>query len=149
MHQYKKLNGLYEATKVSFDNRYSYPHGPVISYGYDALGSVTVGIYENNVTDAKTMDEMYSFIDAEAKKQNIDDVPVIFYSAPLPQLDLGRTDMWRPIIGGVQTGSAAGPCTVSFTAIWGQQTGLVPTGHVGVAFPHAFASIPSERSTPR
>jgi hypothetical protein len=117
--QYKKLNGLYEATKVSFDNRYSYPHGPVISYGYDALGSVTVGIYENNVTDAKTMDEMYSFIAAEARNQGIDNVPVIFSTEPIPQLNLGRTDMWRPIIGGVQTGSTAGPCTpctVGFTA---------------------------------
>ena len=128
---YKKLDGLYKTTKDSFDHRYSYPHGPVITYGYDALGSVAVGIYENDVVDQKTMDEMYSFIAAEANKQGIDNVPVIFYTEPIPRLDPGRTDMWRPVIGGVQTGSATGPCTVGFAATRVGQTGFVTTGHVG------------------
>jgi hypothetical protein len=94
---YRKLDGLYEATKDSFDNKYSYPHGPVIAYGYDALGTVAVGIYEKDA-DQNTMDEMYSFIAAEAHKQGIDNVPVIFYTEPIPRLDLGRSDMWSRLL---------------------------------------------------
>jgi len=105
---YTKLDNLYESTKDTFNRKYAYPNGPVISYGYNALGSVTVGIYEKSTVDPETLDEMYSVIAAESKKQGIDNVPVVFYSEPIPQLNLGRTDMWRPVIGGVQTGTPAG-----------------------------------------
>jgi len=101
---YAKLDNIYESTKDTFDKKYAYPQGPVISYGYNALGSVAVGIYEKGVVDQKTLDDMYSVISAESKKQGIDTVPVVFYTESMPQLDLGRTDMWRPVIGGVQTG---------------------------------------------
>jgi hypothetical protein len=128
---YTKLDNLYESTKDTFNRKYAYPRGPVISYGYNALGSVAVGIYEKSSVDPKTLDEMYSFISAESKKQGIDNVPVVFYSEPIPQLDLGRTDMWRPIIGGVQTGTPAGAFTVGFAATVGGQMGFVTTGHGG------------------
>jgi hypothetical protein len=129
--QFRKLDNLYEATKESFNKQYSYPHGPVITYGYNALGSVAVGIYEKDFVDQKTLDGMYSIIAAEAKKQGIDNVPVIFYTEPVPQLDLGRSDIWRPVIGGVQASSPEGYFTVGFTAIRGGQTGFVTTGHAG------------------
>jgi len=128
---YTKLDNLYESTKDTFNRKYAYPNGPVISYGYNALGSVTVGIYEKSTVDPETLDEMYSVIAAESKKQGIDNVPVVFYSEPIPQLNLGRTDMWRPVIGGVQTGTPAGAVTVGFAATVGGQTGFVTTGHAG------------------
>jgi hypothetical protein len=128
---YAKLDNLYESTKDTFNREYAYPQGPVISYGYNALGSMAVGIYEKSTVDPKTLDEMYSFIAAESKNQGIDNVPVVFYSEPIPQLDLGRTDMWRPVIGGVQTGTPAGAFTVGFAATLGGQTGFVTTGHGG------------------
>lgn len=128
---YKKLHSLYDVTKVPVDNKYSYPNGPVLSYGWDALGSVTVGIYDKESIDEKTMDEMYSFIAAEAKKQGIDDVPVIFYWEPMTQLDLGRTDVWRPVIGGVQIGNSVGAMTSGFAATRGGVNGFVTAGHIG------------------
>lgn len=130
---YRRLHNLYEATKVSFDKQYSYPDGPVLAYGYDALGSVTVGLYENRTVDRKTMDAMYSFIASEAKKQGIDDVPVIFYKEPIARLDLGRADAWRPIIGGVQDATYVGRITTGFAATRGGQNGFVTTGHAGLA----------------
>jgi hypothetical protein len=66
---YKKLHDLYEATKKPVNQQYSYPRGPVISYGYDALGSVVVGIYDKETMDERTMDELYAFIASEAEKQ--------------------------------------------------------------------------------
>lgn len=128
---YNKLDNLYESSKDSFNSKFAYPRGPVISYGYNALGSVAVGIYEKSTVDKKTLAEMYSVISEESKKQGIDTVPVIFYTEPMPVLDLGRTDMWRPVIGGVQTGSPAGAFTVGFAATMGSQTGFVTTGHGG------------------
>lgn len=128
---YKKLDRIYEATKIAVDKQYSYPRGPVIAYGYDALGSVTVGLYENETADPKTIEGIYSLVAAEAKKQGIEDVPVIFYTEPMPQLSLGRTDVWRPIIGGVQAGSSLGPFTVGFAATRSGEAGFVTTGHAG------------------
>jgi hypothetical protein len=98
---YRNLNDLHEATKDPVDKQYSYPSGPVIAYGYDAMGSVVIGIYEKETIDEKTMNEIYSTIAAESKKQGIDDVPVIFCREPMPRLDLGRTDLGKPVPGGV------------------------------------------------
>ncbi len=128
---YTKLDNVYESMKKPFNSKYAYPNGPVISYGYDALGSVSVGIYEKSSVDQEMLDEMYSVIAAESKKQGIDTVPVLFYSEPMAELDLGRTDMWRPVIGGVQTGTPVGAFTVGFAATLGGQTGFVTTGHGG------------------
>jgi hypothetical protein len=128
---YRKLHDLYEATRVQVDKQYSYPNGPVIAYGYDALGSVVVGIYENETIDGKMMDEIHSAIASEAKTQGIDDVPVIFCREPMARLDLGRSDVWRPIIGGVQVGNSLGALTSGFAATRGGQSGFVTAGHVG------------------
>jgi len=128
---YKKLHDLYEATKEPVDKQYCYPRGPVISYGYDALGSVFVGIYEKETMDDKAMNDLYSIIAAEAEKQGIRDVPVIFTKEPMPQLDLGRADVWRPIIGGVQVSSSLGAMTSGCAATRGGQSGFITAGHIG------------------
>jgi len=128
---YKKLHNLYEATKKPVDKQYSYPRGPVISYGYDALGSVVVGVYDKETMDETAMDELHAYIAAEAEKQGITDIPVIFTREPMPQLDLDRDDVWRPIIGGVQVGSSLGAMTSGFAATRGGQSGFITAGHIG------------------
>lgn len=128
---YKKLHNLYEATDDSITKQYSYPEGPVLSYGYDALGTVTVGIYENTTVDEKTMDAIYSIVATEAKKQGIDNVPVIFCREPIAHLDLGRSDTWRPIIGGVQEATNIGAATTGFAATRSGQSGFITAGHIG------------------
>jgi streptogrisin B len=128
---YKKLNRLYENTKVPVDEKFSYPRGPVIAYGYDALGSMTIGLDENQTVKQETIDEIYTYVNAQAKAEGIENLPVIFYSTPIPKLDLGRADVWRPIIGGVQTGSPAGALTVGFAASRRGQNGFITAGHIG------------------
>ena len=128
---YKKLHNLYETTKDSVNKQYSYPEGPVLAYGYDALGSVAIGLIENRTVDQKTLDGIYSIVSTEAKKQGIDDIPVIFYKEQIAQLNLGRGDAWRPIIGGVQDTSYIGSVTTGFAATRGGQSGFVTTGHAG------------------
>jgi hypothetical protein len=128
---YKKLNRLYEKTKVPVDEKFSYPRGPVIAYGYDALGSMTIGLDEKQDVKQETIDSIYSYVNTVAKEEGIENLPVIFYSTPVPKLDLGRTDIWRPIIGGVQTGSPVGTLTVGFAASRGGQNGFITAGHIG------------------
>jgi hypothetical protein len=97
---YKKLHNVYEATWEPVTSQYSYPNGPVLSYGWDIAGSMVIGVYENESIDQKMMDEIYSIAASESKKQGIDDVPVIFCKEPMVRLDLGRSDVWRPVIAG-------------------------------------------------
>ncbi len=128
---YSKLDCVYKAMIPTFNSMYSYPKGPVISYGYDALGSIDVGIYEKSSVDKESLGGMYGVIASEAKKQGIENVPVVFHSELMPELDLGRTDVWRPVIGGVQTGTSTGAFTTGFAATVNGQMGFVTTGHAG------------------
>ena len=105
---YAKLDKVSESMRSALKNKYTYPDGPVISYGYDALGSVDIGIYEKSSVDQKTIDEMYAIIARESDTQGIENVPVVFYSESMPELDLGRFDVLRPGIGGVQAGTPTG-----------------------------------------
>lgn len=92
---YEKLDRIYESTKIPVAEQYMYPRGPVIAYGYDALGSVAVGIYENETADAETIEGIYSLIAAAAKKQGIEDVPVLFDTEPMPRLAAGPVSIDR------------------------------------------------------
>lgn len=125
---YQKLDKIYASTRASFTKDYGYPNGPVISFGYDALGSMVVGINEKSSVDSKTLDEMYSRIADASKNESLNPVPVLFYAEPMPKLDLGRSDVWRPVIGG---GSPRGRFTSGFASTLGGQTGFVTAGHVG------------------
>lgn len=80
---------------------YYYPEGPIISYGYDVLGTIRVGINDKMSINQKTMDEIWNIISSEALKSGITEVPVIFVSEPVPELTAARDDTWRPVIGGV------------------------------------------------
>lgn len=70
-------------------NAYFYPAGPVITYGVDYEGYLVVTLKDNS---SKTlMDEIYKLLYDQAAKKSISEVPVVFESGDLPQLD---TD-WR------------------------------------------------------
>ena len=82
---------------------YYYPEGPVLSYGYDRLGTVRVGIYEETDFDREMMDEIYRVISSRASEFGIDDVPVIFVSEPIPDIGMPYyKPEWVWVIIGVQ-----------------------------------------------
>lgn len=128
---YKKLDKLYDNTKYSVDEKFSYPRGPVISYGYDALGSVSVGIYDKQDVKEETIDQIYAFISDESRKQGIETPPVVFFRSPMPYMHLNRDDAWRPVIGGVQGTSSLGTFTIGFAATRSGQEGVITVGHAG------------------
>jgi hypothetical protein len=81
---------------------YYYPDGPVLSYGYDLLGTICVGIYEERVINRRTMDEIYQIISSKASESGIDDVPVIFVSEPIADLGMPYKPEWVRVILGVK-----------------------------------------------
>jgi hypothetical protein len=65
------------------------------------------------------------------KKNGIEQVPVIFFSSPAPVLDTSRSDVWRPLIGGVLASDSSGTFTLGFAATRNGQNGVVTVGHIG------------------
>lgn len=99
---YKSMNAIVDKTQGTLEKRgLYYPKGPVVSYGYDLLGTITVGIDKKSRLTAESQDEIYQIIKSESEKQGFDNVPVIFVSDEIPKLATERTDSWRPIIGSV------------------------------------------------
>ncbi|WAI01827.1 hypothetical protein [Methanogenium organophilum] len=98
----------YEMEQITNSTRtgmqeYYFPNGPVISYGYDLLGTICVGIWEEADITRRTRDDIYAVIDAEAKTRGIEGVPVIFISEsiidtrPLRIPDPNETAFLRPL----------------------------------------------------
>ncbi|ADN35740.1 hypothetical protein Mpet_0973 [Methanolacinia petrolearia DSM 11571] len=81
---------------------YYYPEGPVLSYGYDRLGTVRVGIDEETDIDRETTDKIYRVISSKASESGIDDVPVIFVSEPIPDIGMPYKPEWVWVILGVK-----------------------------------------------
>ncbi|WFN33486.1 hypothetical protein L1S32_06390 [Methanogenium sp. S4BF] len=82
---------------------YSFPDGPVISCGYDLLGTICVGIWEEADTTRRTRGDIYAVIDAAARQRGIRDVTVIFIAEPicdtkpLPWIDPDETPILPPL----------------------------------------------------
>ncbi len=68
---------------------YFYPAGPVITYGVDYEGYLVVTLKDNS--SKNLMDEIYKVLSDQAAKKDISEVPAVFESGDLPQLN---TD-WR------------------------------------------------------
>jgi len=82
---------------------YLYPEGPVIAYGWYIEGYFDVVFYENITVETSQVDEIYAVIDKQAKKMDIQDVPVAFKTDDFIQLQVsGYDNRYRPIIGGIQ-----------------------------------------------
>jgi len=139
-----KMDQLYELTKKKIDTKYGYPRGPVISYGTDVFGSVLVGILEGKTVDNKTYDQIYSIIQSNAKQIGIDNPPVIFFYSPMPKVDLGVTDTWRPVIGGIQGSNNKGKFTIGFAATRSGKNGFVTTGHTNAVGTLVYQPIPGQ-----
>ena len=67
---------------------YHRPDGPVISYGYNYQGYLTVGFLEGSEISESLMDEIYEIFDRQAMQMEIDDVSVVFRfeSQPVPDI---------------------------------------------------------------
>ena len=116
--------------------KYYYPDGPVIAYGSDVLGTIRVGINDEMTIDQNTIDEIRGFIDSEALKSDITDIPIIFVSEPIAKLSAARNDSWRPVIGGVRYVLGDHFGTTSYAATRNGQNGIVISGHyAGVGDP--------------
>lgn len=94
---YRKIDSIYNATKRSVFDRFGYPRGPVLGYARDDMGAISVEIYDKlDVTD-ETIDQIYAIVHDEAKKQGLDEIPVVFSRLPMPQLCAGYTGVWQEL----------------------------------------------------
>ncbi|WOF16442.1 hypothetical protein F1737_06865 [Methanoplanus sp. FWC-SCC4] len=82
---YRTVEGIVDNTNSDI-YPYFYPEGPVISYGYNLLGTIVVGIYEKADVDNETINDIHGIISAEAEKSGVVNVPVIFVSDIIPVL---------------------------------------------------------------
>lgn len=72
---------------------YIYPNGKVITYGENSDGYFVVVFYKNLTIEKLLMDEIYTFIDKNAKEMGIQEVPVEFGHGGIPMaVDDGRTE---------------------------------------------------------
>ncbi|NOR49276.1 MAG: HEAT repeat domain-containing protein [Methanosarcinaceae archaeon] len=67
---------------------YLYPDGPVISYGYEYHGYLTVYFLEGSDVNESLMNEIYGIFDQQGMQMGIDDIPVVFQFESLPVEDI-------------------------------------------------------------
>lgn len=67
---------------------YLYPDGPVISYGYEYQGYLTVSFLVDSDVDESLMDEIYGIFDQQGIQMEIDDIPMVFQFESLPVEDI-------------------------------------------------------------
>lgn len=79
-HRRSWYNLLDNLTTGMFDSvkPYLYPDGPVIGFGYDIEGYVSIGIVEGYPQDKAraAVDKVYTMLDEEATKLGIEDLPL-------------------------------------------------------------------------
>ncbi|WP_240664680.1 HEAT repeat domain-containing protein [Methanosarcina sp. MSH10X1] len=63
---------------------YTYPKGPVVSYGLSIENRVGVGILEGSEVNNSTLDDIYEIFDLAGKEIGVADVPVIFSYVEFP-----------------------------------------------------------------
>jgi len=116
-------------------DRYFYPNGPVIAYGYDYRGYLRVSLEKNSSVNKTTLDSIYKAFDYHATKKRVRDVPVVFMFESFPAVE-ARDSYWRPIIGGVQAQVEQDGSTYSATVGFAAEDsngnkGYVVSGHFG------------------
>jgi hypothetical protein len=146
---YKSMGSIVDNTQETIEKRgLYYPKGPVVSYGYDLLGTISVGIDKKSQLTAEAQNEIYQIIKSESEKQGFDNVPVIFVSDEIPRLAAERTDSWRPIIGSVMcvggyNGQNYVRGTTGFAATRNGQNGIIVPGHMGAVGSTVYQPTPS------
>lgn len=86
------LESLGEVTKGirTRINSYLYPAGPLVGYGHDREGYIFVTFKDNS--SKILMDEIYKVLYDQAMQRGVPEVPVVFESGNLPQLDNSRSN---------------------------------------------------------
>ena len=74
---YKKLDTICKIAR-NYMEPYSYPEGPVISYGWGIENRIGVGILEGSEVNNSTLDNIYDVFDQAGKESGVADVPVVF-----------------------------------------------------------------------
>lgn len=111
--------------------KFSYPNGPVIGYGYDKYGTMDVQINKESTVSPSEIQEIYSVIQNAGEKNGIHNIPCKFLSLGLIKMQ-ARTDRIRPVIGGLQIASDNGWGTSGFRARDSNgNLGFVTAGHLG------------------
>lgn len=97
--------------------KYLYPDGQVIAYGWNDEGYVDIVFYENTTVEAFLIDEIYTIIDKQAKNMGIQEVPVAFRIEGLPRYAADYDSYWRPVIGAVTMTTSKATGTSGFAVI--------------------------------
>ena len=110
---------------------YYYPKGPIIGLGYNYLGDIVVHVEENTPISKETINEIESQIQITGKEHGIDGISIVFMSEIIPILDKSRSDVWRPVIGGILISTGQGQGTLGYAARdRSGNLGYVTAGHV-------------------
>ena len=72
-----KLEDLTDKLKDDMVSTYMYPHGKVLTCGYNSNGYLVI-LFENEAIEQQLMDEIYAAVGEKAKDLGIQDVPVDF-----------------------------------------------------------------------
>ena len=92
-HGLKSSNELYSRLrKVADDSeseidKYYYPNGSVIGFGYDMFGNIDVQIYKERPINQTEADKIYEIIEKHGEQNGMQKVPVKFYSMDMIKLD--------------------------------------------------------------
>lgn len=113
---------------------YMQPNGPVVSYGYNYQGYMTVDFLEGTKLDDSLMNEIYEIFDGQASKIGIDEVPVVFQFTPQIEFT-SRTSTWNPLIGGIKVERSGGTNSTLGFAVRDPSTndeGYLVSGHAAL-----------------
>ncbi|MDD5049515.1 MAG: hypothetical protein WC164_04630 [Patescibacteria group bacterium] len=128
---YSNLRTIVHSSDESFMDLYYYPKGPIIGLGYNYLGDIVVHVEENTLISKETMSEIEFQIRTTGKEHGIDDISIVFMSDIIPILDKSRSDVWRPVIGGILISTGLGQGTLGYAARdRSGNLGYVTAGHV-------------------
>ena len=105
--------------------------GPIISYGINYQGYLTVNILEGVEVNDSFVSEIYSIFDKEGRKQNIEEIPVVFQHTPEFKFS-ARDSLWPTLFGGIKVRNQNNEfSTLGFAAVdpsTGQE-GFLVAGH--------------------
>ncbi|MDK2827176.1 MAG: hypothetical protein PWQ63_665 [Methanolobus sp.] len=113
---------------------YMQPNGPVVSYGYNYQGYMTVDFLEGKEIDDSLMNEIYEKFDGQASKMGIEEIPVVFQFTPQIEFT-SRTSTWNPLIGGIKVEGSNGVDSTLGFAVRDSSTneeGYLVSGHAAL-----------------
>ncbi|MDW7728147.1 MAG: hypothetical protein SCH70_13790 [Candidatus Methanoperedens sp.] len=87
----KVLPAVSEGLGHKISDKYFYPAGPFIAFGYGSDGFEAT-VLQNLTIEKPLTDEIYGIIDEEAKKRDVREVPVRFVFGDFPRLDILAAD---------------------------------------------------------